>query len=435
MKITRSILLLAGLAALTVAGPGAARAEEPGLYVIGMEYLYPDDSPRVFSGFTISGAFADSGSATLLSETANADGSSTQIHRLKGSGGTIQLQMVLGAEYYGGAYHGHRLGTYSVLSGTRAYAGLSGGGEVVLSWTYTGSDLTPGDTIVEFRLDNDPVNAAPTAVLLPGSITKPLTVVLGASSSHDEDGIIVKYEWDLDDDGSFELDTGLSSGTTVTVAATGTYAFGVRVTDNDGATDTEYVTVPVHAPTDVQVTAPAAGGTVSGTSVRLAATATNASFVRFFVDGLVVGTDLTSPYEVTWDSTAWADGNHRIMAQVTGLDARVVWDFIDVTVANGTLPPPPLKVTGIQPNSMPAGSSLTVGVTGSGFAPGMQLAFVNGTGPTPVASYVVTTGLGTLSASVTVKKVGPKGEHVWDVQLTHPDGRTASLVGGFTVVR
>jgi hypothetical protein len=385
----------------------------------------------VISTFTLSGAYTDSGAASVRSSTENADGSSTEVHRLRGSDGTLWLQVELGADWYGV----YRLGSYTVLSGNGAYSGLQGSGDVLMTSYEGGGWGYPRSLTVVYTLDNDAYNSAPTAVLEAGPGTYPLTVALSAYSSYDDDGIIVKYEWDLDNDGSFEWNTGAESSTIVAVAATGTYTFGLRVTDNDGATDTDYAPVTVGPPVTVELTAPAAWSTVSGTSVRLAATATNASFVRFYVGSTLVGTDSTSPYEVTWDSTTVPDGDCWVRVEATGSDSRVAYDLIWVTVANGTPPPQPLAVTGIEPDTMTAGSGLRVTVSGSGFAGGTTLTLVNGTGSTPVASAVVVHDSGTLSASITAGKRGPKGSHPWDVVVTHPDGRTATLVGGFTVDR
>ena len=62
------------------------------------------------------------------------------------------------------------------------------------------------------------------------------SVTLNASGSHYADGSIVKYEWDLNGDGTYETNTGSSPTTTTSFANPGTYTVGLRVTDSDGAT-------------------------------------------------------------------------------------------------------------------------------------------------------------------------------------------------------
>ena len=58
------------------------------------------------------------------------------------------------------------------------------------------------------------------------------TVTFNASASSDPDGSIVRYEWDLDGDGSFEV-SGTSPTTTRTYSAAGTFAVTLKVTDSN----------------------------------------------------------------------------------------------------------------------------------------------------------------------------------------------------------
>jgi YD repeat-containing protein len=63
-------------------------------------------------------------------------------------------------------------------------------------------------------------------------------VTLDAGGSSDPDGTIVKYEWDLDGNGTFEKSTGATSSLTRSYPNPGGFTVGVRITDNDGATRT-----------------------------------------------------------------------------------------------------------------------------------------------------------------------------------------------------
>ena len=84
------------------------------------------------------------------------------------------------------------------------------------------------------------VSAPPTAtlVLAPSRALVGRTVSFDASGSSDRNGSIVKYEWDLDGDASFETDSGGTSTTSRTYAKPQTLTVGLRVTDNDGLTGT-----------------------------------------------------------------------------------------------------------------------------------------------------------------------------------------------------
>ena len=67
-------------------------------------------------------------------------------------------------------------------------------------------------------------------------------VLLDAGGSQDPDGVIVLYEWDCDGDGNYEV-----TGDTVvyTWQSPGQYTVTLRVTDDDGATDTDTCVITV----------------------------------------------------------------------------------------------------------------------------------------------------------------------------------------------
>ena len=90
----------------------------------------------------------------------------------------------------------------------------------------------------------NPANTPPNAVLTatPDSGNAPLAVVLDASGTTD-DGTITRYQWDLDNDGNFELDGGAVPTLQHTFAMYGSQMVNVLVTDNDLATDTAFKTL------------------------------------------------------------------------------------------------------------------------------------------------------------------------------------------------
>ncbi len=71
------------------------------------------------------------------------------------------------------------------------------------------------------------------------------TLTFDASASHDPDGTIAKYEWDLDGNGTFETNSGSKATTTRSYSAEGEYTVRLRVTDNGGATDTAVRTLTI----------------------------------------------------------------------------------------------------------------------------------------------------------------------------------------------
>jgi hypothetical protein len=79
--------------------------------------------------------------------------------------------------------------------------------------------------------------------------------------------------------------------------------------------DDDSVTVNVDNIPDyyVTITTPVSGQTYSGT-VTCAAT-TNCSSVKWYIDGTYKAEDTTSPFQYSWDTTAYADGSHTVKAE------------------------------------------------------------------------------------------------------------------------
>ncbi|MCK4259368.1 MAG: PKD domain-containing protein [Halanaerobiales bacterium] len=68
-------------------------------------------------------------------------------------------------------------------------------------------------------------------------------ITLDASGTTDFDGTITSYAWDLNNDGVY--DDGTTVSVTTSFATVGSYIVGLQVTDNDGGTATETVTIDV----------------------------------------------------------------------------------------------------------------------------------------------------------------------------------------------
>ncbi|HET7434425.1 MAG TPA: Ig-like domain-containing protein, partial [Thermoanaerobaculia bacterium] len=86
----------------------------------------------------------------------------------------------------------------------------------------------------------------------------------------------------------------------------------------------------------VAITAPDANATVSG-ALQLAATANDnigVSQVDFYVDGSLIGTDRTAPYEYRWNTTAVRDGAHAISARAVDNCGNVKFTGITITIDN-----------------------------------------------------------------------------------------------------
>jgi PKD repeat protein len=122
--------------------------------------------------------------------------------------------------------------------------------------------------IITFGIGSDPVNLPPVADLSasnPLSGPVPFNPTLDPSMSHDPDGTIVSYEWDLDYNGTYELKTANPSPFGWVFSVEGYYPVRLRVTDNPGLTDEAIMVFvagpPENAPpvADLSLTAPVSG--------------------------------------------------------------------------------------------------------------------------------------------------------------------------------
>jgi PKD repeat protein len=117
-------------------------------------------------------------------------------------------------------------------------------GEVTVFLRVTDNLGAIGTDSIEINAIN--LSAPPVAVVNADlqSGPAPLTVTFDASFSVDDVGI-AKYEWDFDDDGVIDLDSGLVPSAVNTYVVGGSYIGRVIVTDADGQTDSATVDISV----------------------------------------------------------------------------------------------------------------------------------------------------------------------------------------------
>ena len=78
-----------------------------------------------------------------------------------------------------------------------------------------------------------------------------------------------------------------------------------------------------------------------------------------------------------------------------------------------------VSVSSINPNSVQAGGSVDVTISGSNFAAGVSVTFENGSGPAPTMSNVVVVDGNTITTTISTSTKGPKRTRVWDVRVTN----------------
>ncbi len=181
------------------------------------------------------------------------------------------------------------------------------------------------------------------------SFTAPVTIQLQASAS-DPDGSVTQVAFYADGQ-QIGTDTTSPYETTWPDVTAGTYAITVTATDDSGNTRTSLpatvsVTNQPNVPPMVSLTAPGSGSVFAvADAVALRATASDpngtVARVDFFAGALPIGSDPTSPYEVTWTAgpvgpyslTAVAVDNLNLATTSTAVPVSVVAAGARVNVA------------------------------------------------------------------------------------------------------
>jgi len=112
---------------------------------------------------------------------------------------------------------------------------------------------------------------------------------------------------------------------------------GKESEDDDTIVGVDNSVADTTAPT-VDITAPAADSTVSGSSVVIAAAASDdiaVAGVEFFLDGAPIGSDDSSPFSIVWDSNVATNASHELSARATDTSGNPSADHsITITVDN-----------------------------------------------------------------------------------------------------
>jgi PKD repeat protein len=157
-------------------------------------------------------------------------------------------------------------------------------------------------------------------------------IVFDASGSSDPDGTVVLYEWDLDNDGQYDDATGVNPNYTWNDDYSGT--IGLKVTDNDGLTDTDSTAVTVN---NVAPTADAGGDqtVTAGDTVNFTGSMTDPGWLDTHTyewdfdasDGIQVDATGQTPTYIYYDA-----GVYTVTLTVADDDGGVGTDTLAVTV-------------------------------------------------------------------------------------------------------
>jgi len=280
--------------------------------------------------------------------------------------------------------------------------------------------LSPAEIAAHYGANADQPPAA-SLVANPTSVAVGAPVSLDASGSSDPDGTIVKYEWDLDGNGSYETSIGTTATTSTTFAAAGEYQVGVRVTDNGGATATATRSVTV-------------GGSGSTTQAKLGVAPSPAPTGTLVTFDASASTGANGPLTYEWD----LDGNGSYETS-TGTTATATRTFakageypvgVRVKDSGGTTATAtatavaqnraPSATLGATPNPVASGALVTFDASGSNDPDGSIVKYewdLDGNG-----SYETSTG----ATATTSKAFANGGEYTVGVRVTDDEGATAT---------
>jgi parallel beta-helix repeat protein len=136
------------------------------------------------------------------------------------------------------------------------------------------------------------------------------------------------------------------SATASTTVASGTYTVSVSSDENLGSGKNYRLSIswPVDDTTNpTAVIVNPVSSTVAGTiNVNASATDdTGITKVEFYIDSNLVGTDTSSPYTYSWNTTTATNGSHTISIKAYDTSGNTGMASVNVTVENGTVTPPP----------------------------------------------------------------------------------------------
>lgn len=272
------------------------------------------------------------------------------------------------------------------------------------SYTWNSKTAASGGHTLSARATDIHGNTATTpAVSVTIDNTGPAVVLTSPVSGATVGSVVILQATATDDAGVTRVDflvngVLLASDTTAPYAvewnssswADGTQTLTARAHDvlNNVATSAPVTVTTKQPTTTVALTAPSHNAYVKG-SVSLTAAATDSegvAKVEFYVDGTLLGTDTSAPYELSWDSTTLADGAHALSAKAYGpLGIPSTSPSVGVTVDNQapsaalTTPAPGAFLRGSV--TLAATASDTVGVARVEFHDGATLLGTDSTAP------------------------------------------------------
>jgi phage replication-related protein YjqB (UPF0714/DUF867 family) len=259
-------------------------------------------------------------------------------------------------------------GTSSPYSVAWNTSGLPNGTYTITATATDAGGNTSTSAPVAVTLDNPDLTAPSVSVTSPSAGAALSGTVTLAAGATDNVGVAsVRFLVNGAQVGAIDTTSPYSAAWNTTAVSNGTYTIAAVATDAAGnSTTSAAISVTVGnadttAPT-VAITAPGGGAVLTGPTTISASASDNVGVasVRFLVNGAQVGaTDTTSPYAVSWNTTAVANGSYTITAVATDAAGNTKTSApIGVTVNNADTTAPSVAIT------TPAAGAVLSGTTG-----------------------------------------------------------------------
>ncbi len=326
--------------------------------------------------------------------------------------------------------------TFTVSNANAATTGLSNLIQGVYIFRLTVTDNNGATAFDEMTVTINaslPSNQAPVAIA-GNNLTLNLpanTTILNGINSFDPDGTIVSYSWTkVNGPATLNLANANSVSTALTNLVQGTYVFRLTVTDNDGATNSDNVTVIVNAQPN-QPPVANAGANIIMTLPQNSTILNGGSSVD--PDGIIVSyawSHISGPTTFTMPASNAAatilnnlvQGIYVFRLTVTDNGGTTATDDITVTV-NAAAPPPnqtPVANAGADITmTLPLNSTI---LTGSGYDPdGTIVSFVWSRVSGPANFIIVNPSVAATGVNGLVQ-----GTYVFKLTVTDNNGATAT---------
>lgn len=228
-----------------------------------------------------------------------------------------------------------------------------------------------------------------------------------------------------------------------TQIANGAHTLSAVAADFKGniASDTIHITVNNidTTPPTVHITAPTEGATVSGNATLTATATDNLTVIKveFFLDGVLVLTDTTSPYTTTFNVLLYPEGKHTIIARAVDGAGNASTDTVHVTFSHTPtdFQAPQVSITSPAPNAHVSGAiAVTANATDDTSVSKVEL-YVDGTliGSDATAPYSIDWNGDSVPSGnhVLLVKAYDPSDNVGSAQITVYTGGAAGALGLF----